>query len=114
MGKVPGYKVRIKGSRREVMWKGSTDEEEGEEEEGAGEERSGPPDMRIRASRRELVWDKGEGRRDEDGEEEEESKEKVEESVRKKKEEDLYYGGQKIKHFKSKEELPNTRVSPFY
>ena len=105
MGKVPGYKVRIKGSRRELVWK---DEDEDEEDDGMGEGRSGPPDMRIRASRRELVWDKGEGERGGEGEEEEK-----EENVRKKKEEDLYYGGQKIKHFKSKEELPKTRVESF-
>ena len=111
MGKVPGYKVRIKASRRELVWKGSTDEEE-EEGEGVAEERSGPPDMRIRASRRELVWDKREGGRNGEGEEEEE--EEKEENERKKKEEDLYYGGQKIKHFKSKEELPNARVSTSY
>ena len=104
MGKVAGYKVRIRGSRRELIWKGSsTDEDEG----GVGEEESGPPDMRIRASRRELVWDKKEERGGEGREEEENMKE----STRKKKEEDLYYGGQKIKHFKSKEELPNSRVS---
>ena len=102
---MPGYKVRIKGSRRELVWK---DEDEDEEEDGMGEERSSPPDMRIRASRRELVWDKGEGERGGEGEEEEK-----EENVRKKKEEDLYYGGQKIKHFKSKEELPKTRVESF-
>ena len=104
MGKVAGYKVRIRGSRRELIWKGSsTDEDEG----GVGEEESGPPDMRIRASRRELVWDKKEERGGEGREEEENMKE----STRKKKEEDLYYDGQKIKHFKSKEELPNSRVS---
>ena len=112
MGKVPGYKVRIKGSRRELIWKGNTDGEEEEEEE-KWDGRSGLPDMRIRASRRELVWDKGEVGRDEEGEEQE-SKDEKEESARKKKEEDLYYGGQKIKHFKSKEELPNTRVNPSF
>ena len=111
MGKVPGYKVRIKGSRRELVWKGSTDEED--DDDVVGEGRSGLPDMRIRASRRELVWDKGEGERGGEGEEEEGNEEK-EENVRKKNEEDLYYGGQKIKHFKSKEELPKTRVSPSY
>ena len=110
MGKVPGYKVRIKGSRRELIWKGSTEEEEEGEEERDG--RSGPPDMRIRASRRELVWDKGKVGRDEEGEEQESKEEK--EETRKKEEEDLYYGGQKIKHFKSKEELPKTRVSNSY
>ena len=104
MGKVAGYKVRIRGSRRELIWKGSSTDED---EDGVKEEESGPPDMRIRASRRELVWDKKEERGGEGREEEENMKE----STRKKKEEDLYYGGQKIKHFKSKEELPNSRVS---
>ena len=102
MGKVPGYKVRIRGSRRELVWKG---DEEDEEDLGMLEDRTGPPDMRIRASRRELVWGA-------DGENDEvEEKEEDEEGARRK-EEDLYYGGQKIKHFKSKDELPNSRVSP--
>ena len=102
MGKVPGYKVRIRGSRRELVWKG---DEEDEEDLGMLEDRTGPPDMRIRASRRELVW----GAHGENDEVEE--KEEDEEGARRK-EEDLYYGGQKIKHFKSKDELPNSRVSP--
>ena len=102
MGKVPGYKVRIRGSRRELVWKG---DEEDEEDFGMVEDRTGPPDMRIRASRRELVW----GAHGENDEVEE--KEEDEEGARRK-EEDLYYGGQKIKHFKSKDELPNSRVSP--
>ena len=59
MEKVAGYKVRIRGSRRELIWKGSSTDED---EDGVGEEESGPPDMRIRASRRELVWDKKEER----------------------------------------------------
>ena len=102
MGKVPGYKVRIRGSRRELVWKG---DEEDEKDLGMVEDMSGPPDMRIRASRRELVWDADEGN------DEVEEKEEDEEGARRK-EEDLYYGGQKIKHFKSKDELPNSRVSP--
>ena len=102
MGKVPGYKVRIRGSRRELVWKG---DEEDEEDLGMAEDRTGPPDMRIRASRRELVWDADEGN------DEVEEKEEDEEGARRK-EEDLYFGGQKIKHFKSKDELPNSRVSP--
>ena len=102
MGKVPGYKVRIRGSRRELVWKGG---EEDEEDLGMAEDRTGPPDMRIRASRRELVWGAHEGNDDV------EEKEEDEEGARRK-EEDLYYGGQKIKHFKSKDELPNSRVSP--
>ena len=102
MGKVPGYKVRIRGSRKELVWKG---DEEDEEDLGMEEDRTGPPDMRIRASRRELVW----GAHGENDEVEE--KEEDEEGARRK-EEDLYYGGQKIKHFKSKDELPNSRVSP--
>jgi len=100
MGKVPGYKVRIRGSRRELVWKG---DEEDEEDLGMLEDRTGPPDMRIRASRRELVWGVH-GENDED-----EEKEEDEEGARRK-EEDLYYGGQKIKHFKSKDELPNSRA----
>ena len=103
MGKVPGYKVRIRGSRRELVWKG---DEEDEEDLGMAEDRTGPPDMRIRASRRELVWGA------DGGNDEVEEKEEDEEGARRK-EEDLYYGGQKIKHFKSKDELPNSRVSPF-
>ena len=102
MGKVPGYKVRIRGSRRELVWKG---DEEDEEDLGMAEDRTGPPDMRIRASRRELVWGA------DGGNDEVEEKEEDEEGARRK-EEDLYYGGQKIKHFKSKDELPNSRVSP--
>ena len=102
MGKVPGYKVRIRGSRKELVWKG---DEEDEEDLGMAEDRTGPPDMRIRASRRELVWGAHEGN------DEVEEKEEDEEGARRK-EEDLYYGGQKIKHFKSKDELPNSRVSP--
>ena len=103
MGKVPGYKVRIRGSRRELVWKG---DEEDEEDLGMAEDRTGPPDMRIRASRRELVWDADEG------DDEVEEKEEDEEEGARRKEEDLYFGGQKIKHFKSKDELPNSRVSP--
>ena len=102
MGKVPGYKVRIRGSRRELVWKG---DEEDEEDLGMAEDRTGPPDMRIRASRRELVWDADEGN------DEVEEKEEDEEGARRK-EEDLYFGGQKIKHFNNKDELPNSRVSP--
>ena len=101
MGMKSGYRVRIRASRRELVKDDGTLEDDGDEEK--------VPDLRIRASRREVVWKKK-------GELEEEPVE--EQSVEEPKaktgsEESEYYGGKKIHHLKSKEELANPRVGFF-
>ena len=94
----PGYRVRIRASRRELV------KDDGKPEDGEEEEKV--PDLRIRASRREIVW-KRKGELEEDPVEEQ----KVEEPKPKAgSEESEYFGGKKIRHLKSKEELANPRV----
>ena len=56
---------------------------------------------RIRASRRELVWQK----------EQEKRREEEEELDRAEEEEDLRYGGQEIKKLQSKDQVKSARVS---